>query len=307
MTKKLKIGIIIATSVALFVYWLALAITGTKFKLINYYWEALLALVSVVYGVFGLMSAKHWSWLKSGVGKSVFFISLGLIMWGIGQAGWTYYVIKDPANQVPPTHILDVIYSSSIPLWAYGIFNLTKATGARYGLRGVKPKIAVSVLILIMLAASYYFLVVVARGGNAYFKEPFWTIFFDLGYAVGDFINFTFALAIFGLSWKYLGGRFKKPIIVLLCAFGVIYIADFLFSFYDGKSEYYNGQWVDVVYLLMVAVFGIGLCLLDPWTSKRVSAQVPANIPQPVHTETLPNQAESVASGKDISNMHEAN
>ena len=190
------------------------------------------------YGYLGMLTARGWSWLKSGVGQSTFFISLGLIMWGFGQAGWTYYVIKDPAQQVPPTHILDVIYSSSIPLWAYGIFKLTRATGARYGIRSVKAKLSVSLLILIMLVFSYYVLVVVARGGNSYFKQPFWTIFFDFSYAIGDFINLTLAAAIFGLSWKYLGGRFKQPILVLLGAFGVIYVADFLFSFYDGKGQY---------------------------------------------------------------------
>jgi hypothetical protein len=284
MSKKTKIVIIIVSSLVLFLYWAALALTHTKFKMINYWWEALLAVVAIGYGAMGMISAKHWSWLKSGVGKSVFFISVGLIMWGIGQAGWTYYVIKDPANQVPPTHILDVIYSSSIPLWAYGIFKLTRATGARYGIRSLKAKLAVTALILIMLAVSYYFLVVVARGGNAYFRQnSFWEIFFDLGYAVGDFVNLTLAVAIFGLSWKYLGGRFKRPILVLLCAFAVIYLADFLFSFYDGKGQYYNGQWVDLVYLLMTAVFGIGLCLLDPGRHQlQAVAGTPTAPPSPI-------------------------
>jgi hypothetical protein len=158
MTVKTKIGVIIATSSALFVYWLALALTHTRYKEVNYWWEAFLAAIAILYGAFGLVSAKHWSWLKSGIGKSVFFISLGLIMWGIGQAGWTYFVIKDPAQQVPPTHILDVIYSSSIPLWAYGIFELTRATGARYGIRSLRAKLAVSFLFVIMLLITSWLL-----------------------------------------------------------------------------------------------------------------------------------------------------
>lgn len=264
MNKKFKLSIIIAFSVLLFLYWLALAVTNTKAHMINYWWQAGLAVAVVLFGIFGMISAKHWGWLKSGVGQGVFFISLGLIMWGIGQAGWTYFVIKDPSQQTPPTHILDVIYSSSIPLWFYGMYKLSQATGARYGLRSPWAKIGVVGLILVMFAISYYLLVVVARGGTAYFQQPFWATFFDLGYAAGDAINLTLALAIFGLSWKFLGGRFKRPILLILLGFAVIYLADLLFSFYDGKGQYYNGHWVDLLYLLMAAIFAGGLCLLDP-------------------------------------------
>jgi len=287
MTKKIKILIIIAVTILLFGYWAALALTHTKFELINYWWEAALSAVFIMYGIFGFMVAKHWSWLKSGVGSGIFFIAFGLIMWGIAQAGWTYFVIKDPAQQNPPSYVLDVLYFTSIPLWFYGMYKLSKATGAKYGLRSIGAKIAVVVLIILMCAVSYYFLVDVARGGTAYFhKNSFWNIFFDLGYAVGDVINLTFALAIFGLSWKYLGGRFKKPILLILLGFALIYLADFLYSYYDGKGLYYNGQWTDLLYLSVGAVFGLGLAMMDPTTHLQ-SASVAAVAQPSVDQEHL--------------------
>ncbi len=266
MTKKIKTIILVVTSVALLIYWGALAVTNTKYQLINYWWQAFLAVAAVLYGIFGLLSAKHWSWLKSGVGKSVFSISIGLILWGFGQAVWTYYVIKYPQQQSPTTHLMDVLYFSSLPLWAYGIFILSKASGARYGLKGRWPKIFVIVMSLVMLIVSYVILVNVARGGTIYFHEgkSFWDIFFDLGYAVGDVVNLIMVMTIYALSWRYLGGRFKLPIILILVAFVLLYVADFWYSYLNAQNTYYNGDWVDLTYLLTIATFGLGLCLLDP-------------------------------------------
>jgi len=282
---------LLVTSVAMIVWWIVLAATHTKYHMVNYWWQAGLAAITILYGIFGMMAAKHWSWLKSGVGQGVFFLSLGMIMWGIGQAGWTYYVIKDPNNQTPPSHVLDVLYSSSIPLWFYGMFKLSKATGARYGLRGVWAKIGVVALIIVIFAVSYYFLVNVARGGTSYFhSDTFWNIFFNLVYAAGDVVNLTLALAIFGLSWRFLGGRFKRPIILILIAFAIIYFADFFYSFYFGKNQYYNGHWSDLLYALWATVFGLGLCLLDPTTIRQavVAPAQPAPLPPAPAPDTTP-------------------
>lgn len=282
MTRKTKINIVLVTAGALLLYWALLAFTHTKYQMINYWWQAFMAAAAILYGILGISTAKHWGGLKSSVGKSVLFISLGVIMWGVGQAGWTYFVIKDPAQQSPPSDLVSILYFTSIPLWAYGIFKLSKASGARYGLRSLKAKVAVLLMTVLTLVISYIVLVNVARGGTAYFHQTFDVIFFDLGYAAGDAINLILALAIYGLSWKLLGGRFKIPISVILLGFALIYMADFWFSFRDGKGLYYNGDWTDLLYLMMAATFGLGLCMLDP-TGKKVAAATPEASPQPVN------------------------
>jgi hypothetical protein len=288
MNKKLKISIILSISAILLIYWLGLFVTHTKYHMVNYWWQIILAVLAIVGGFFGMVTAKHWSWLKSGVGKGVFFVSLGVVMWGIGQAGWSYFVIKDPSQQVPPTHILDVIYFSSIPLWMYGMLQLSKATGAKFALKKPAAKILIILWTIIMVVVSYYLLVVLARGGTKYFHQnTFWEAFFDLGYAIGDAINITLALAIFGLSWEQLGGRFKRPIVGILSGFLFIFLADLLFSYYDGKGVYYNGHWTDLLYLLMVTVFAVALCMLDPTKAKAhvaaqtvpISPETPAQAP----------------------------
>ena len=274
MSKNLKLIILVAISLAMVVFWAALAFTSTKYKTINYWWQAMLSASAIIFGIFGLLSAKQWSWLKSGVGRSVFFISGGLIMWGLGQAVWSYDVLTNPSQQSPNSLLLNVLYWSALPFWAYGILKLSKATGAKYGLRPLKAKVLAAALIIVMFAISYVVLVNVARGGSAYFHQnySFLDYFWDLGYAAGDAINLIIASIIFGFSWKYLGGKFKRPILVTLFAFLLIYLADFWFSYRDGQHLYYNGDWTDLLYLLAVTTFGVGLCLMDP-TSK--SQQVP--------------------------------
>ncbi len=282
MTKKLKLIIIITITVVMVVYWAALAATETKYKTVNYWWQACMSASAIIFGIFGLFSAKQWSWLKSGVGKSVFFISLGLISWGLGQGVWSYDVLTNPSNQSPNSLLLNVLYFAGLPLWSYGIIKLSKASGARYGLRSTWAKILVAALTVVMLTISYVMLVNVARGGSSYFHQgySFADIFWDLGFAAGDAINLILVLAIYGLSWRYLGGRFKRPITIMLLAFVFLYLADFWFSYRDGLGVYYNGDWVDLLYILTVATFGIGLCLLDPRSSKLSPAQQGAGKPQ---------------------------
>jgi len=314
MNKRIKIYTILGLTLVWVLFWAILFFTATKGKAINYWWQAGMAGIAIIFGIFGMLTAKNWSWLKSGVGQAVFFISLGVVMWGLGQAGWTYYLLKYPGQEVVQSKVIDVLYFASIPLWAYGILKLSKATGAKYGLKAMKGKILVAVLSLIMIAFSYYFLVVIARGGLSYFHDrTVWISFFDLGYAIGDAINLTIAIAVFGLSWKFLGGRFKRPIIAILFSFGLIYLADFLFSYYDGRDSYYNGNPVDLIYLLTIFTIGFALCLLDPsiktsiltkmfaksGTSKATAGQDVAADPLAANAQ-IPSDGDPVISDNDV-------
>jgi hypothetical protein len=283
MNKTIKLEIIIGLSVLLLIAQAALFVSGTKEQIINYWWAAGLSAMAIITGLLGLITSKNWSWLKSGVGKGVFFISLGIIMWGIGQAGWTYYLFKDPTVTSPPERILDVLFMSSIPFWFYGALKLSKATGAKYGLKKYSGKILAVALVAIMAAVSYYFLIIVARGGLDYLQnKSVVDIVVDLGYSIGEGIIFTLALVIFGLSWKFLGGRFKYPIIAILIGFGILYLADFAFSYLNGQEKYYNGDISDLLFLVAFTVFGVGLCLLDPTKKNNIAKNATPPMPDRV-------------------------
>jgi hypothetical protein len=271
MNKRLKFFLIAGITAFMLITWAVIFFSHSVGKPANNWWQVGMSASALLFGVFGMLTAAKWSWLKSGVGRSVFLMSAAVFMWGVGNSGWTYYLFRDPNQQNPPAHLLDILYSSAIPLWFVGVIMLSKATGARYGLRSLVGKIFVVAIILIMSIASWYLLVEVARGGVSYFKLPFWEQFFDLGYSVGDAINATIAIALFALSWKLLGGRFKIPILTILAAFVTIYFADFLWSYLSGKNEYFNGDVADLLYMTSISAFGLGINMLDPGTIRKAA------------------------------------
>ena len=264
MNKKIKFYTIIIISALVLTWWGILFFTGTKEQTINYIWQVIMGIAALFFSIIGVLTAGKWSWLKSGVGRAIIFISAGLFMWGLGQLGWSYYLFADPTVEAVPSHIPDYIYFSALPLWFYGIITLTRATGARYGIRKLAGKVLVALIALIMAFLSYYFLVDIARGGIDYFSKPFLDIFFDLGYSIGDAMLLTIVIAIVLLSWKLLGGRFRLPVLTILAAFVFLFLADFSYSYTNGRNLYFNGNVADLFFFLMVTTFGIGIAMLDP-------------------------------------------
>src|SRR5580765_5240527 len=131
MFKNLKSKIILILFLVDLIWWSALFLTKTKYHSADYWYQIMLAIIPLAGGVFGLMNAKKWGWLKSSVGKGIFFLSLGLITWGIGQVFWSYYTIAQ-IEEVPYPSLADAGYILSWPLWAAGMINLSKATGAKF-------------------------------------------------------------------------------------------------------------------------------------------------------------------------------
>ena len=283
MNKKLKLYTILIISFSMLAWWGVLFFTSTREQQINYYWQVAMGLSALLFAGIGISTAAKWGWFKSGVGRAILFISAGLIMWGLGQLGWSYYLFADPGVEAVPSHIPDYIYFTALPLWFVGILMLSKATGARYGIRKTSGKILVGLIAAIMSLLSYYILVDVARGGIDYFSQPFLDTFFDLGYSIGDAILLTIVFAIFALSWKVLGGRFKRPIVTILIAFVFLFFADFAYSYTNGKGVYFNGNIADLFFFLMVCTFGLGVGMLDPGhvrkkkvSDKPVAQEAPA-------------------------------
>jgi hypothetical protein len=265
MSKKLKLYIIGFISFLMVSTWAAIYFSGSIGQSSNNAWQAGMAATALIFGLIGMLTAKQWGWFKSNVGRSVFFLALGLIFWGIGQSYWTYYLIADPSAEVPQSYVMDVVLISVIPVWIYGILSLAKATGAKYGFKDAGGSLIAVMMIIFMFMFSYFTLVLVARDGVLFSDEQTaWQSIFDLAFPIGDAVLLTLSILIFVFSWNYLGGRFKQPILIILTAFVLLFIADFSFSFTDGNDTYYNGNVVDLFFILMVITLGLGIAMLDP-------------------------------------------
>ncbi len=233
--------------VFLILYWIVLYFSNQTSGVYNYLYSFLFSLIPLLGGITGMFLSKEWGGLKSHVGKAVFFISLGLFLWGSGSMVWSYYnfVVQVAA---PYPSWADLGFAPSIFFYGLGAIYLSKATGAKFALKNTTAKIFAFVAPLLILIASYYTLVVVARGGVLVPPgESVLKTILDIGYPLGDFISLTVAIVVSGLSFKYLGGKYKLSVISIWLGLGVMYLADFIFSYTTTLGTFYNGNYGDLM------------------------------------------------------------
>lgn len=243
----------------LIIFWGFLYLSGAKEGFGNFLYSFLFGLIPFFGGIVAMFNAKYWGGLKSSVGKAVFFIGLGLFCWGFGENIWSYYnFFKGIAAPYPS--IADLGFAPSIFFYGLGVFYLSGATGAKFGLRSNLAKVVVAVAIFLILAASYYLLVVVARGGvlipsgGDLIKTTL-----DIAYPIGDFVALMLAVIISGLSFKYLGGKYLYDIISILLGLFVMFVGDTIFSYTTTVGTYYNANFGDLILTigLFLLTFGV--------------------------------------------------
>lgn len=239
----------------LIVFWVILYHSGLKTDFWNYFYSFSFSLIPLIGGLAGVVTSKRWGFLGSAIGRAIFYISSGLFSWGVGSMIWSYYNFFLKVSAPYPS-FADVGFIVALPLWILGVFNLSKATGAKFALKNLKGRLFLITVPILVLIASYYLLVVIARGGVlTEAGNDFLKLFFDLAYPSGDVIILTLAVVIFGLSFKYFGGLYKISIYSLLLGFGLMYLADFVFSYTTTVDTFFNGNFGDLLFTL--ALFSI--------------------------------------------------
>lgn len=243
----------------LIVFWAALFLAGPTAGFYNYSYSFLFGLIPLIGGMVAIARARIWGGFRSAVGKAVFFIGLGIFFWGCGEMIWSYYnfFLGIPA---PYPSLADIGFAPSIFFYGLGAMYLSKATGAKFGLRNKYAKFFIVIAPLIILSISYYVLVVIARNGVLVPPdEPPIKIIFDIMYPLGDFVGLAVSIIISGLSFRYLGGKYKIDIIAILAGLGVMFVADSVFSYTTTVGTYYNGNFGDLLLTtgLFLLTFGV--------------------------------------------------
>lgn len=241
------------------IFWVALRFNHQTDSIYNLLYSFAFSLIPLIGGLLGMFQSKKWGGLKSSVGKAVFFISLGLFLWGAGSMLWSYYNLVAHI-EVPYPSWADLGFASSIFFYGLGAIYLSKATGAKFGLRSKSAKIFAVVAPIIIFALSYYLLIVVARSGVLVPEgETALKTILDIAYPLGDFFSLVIAIVISGLSFKYLGGRYTVDIASILLGLGVMFIADTIFSYTTTVGTFYNGNFGDLILTigLFLLTFGV--------------------------------------------------
>jgi len=237
-----------------FVWWLRLFFFKIEGRLENYLWVLNQALVPLIGGINGLFLSKKWGGWQSVIGRSLVFISLGSLGWSFGDFVWSYFNLVEKIA-IPYPSLADLGFFSMIPLWSLGMYFMIKAIGGKFAWRSLHGKIVVIVLPVLGFIVSYFlFLKGITLSG-----QFDWTKFLDIAYPLGDTMTITFALIAFGVSTRMLGGRMKLPILILILGFVAEYFADFSFSYGNSNGIYFNGSWIDLIYLTaqFLVVYGL--------------------------------------------------
>jgi len=224
--------------------------------------------VPLLGGIFGLQKAKSWGGWQSSMGRTTMGLALGLIAWAGGMIIWNFYLFFLDV-EVPYPSLADAIFILSWPLWFYGVINLSKATGAKFGLREKKGKLFLFIIPIVAILASYYLLFEIARGGEFVWDVSGLQLFFDLFYPIGDIVILTAVALVFMLSRRFLGGKYRVPVFIVLLGFLLNYTSDFIFSYTTTLETYFNGHFVDFLFTTTMFVLSVGVILLDPKLRNR--------------------------------------
>lgn len=256
--------------VLLLIFWIALFVTGSKEGFYNYLYSFLFGLVPFFGGIAAMIGSRAWGGMKSAVGKSMFFVGFGLFLWGSGENIWSYYnfFLNEPA---PYPSWADLGFGPSIFFYCLGAYYLSKATGAKYALKKTSVKILSVLATLLLLGFSYYLLIIKARdttlGALVFSHDNFFKVVLDIAYPFGGFIGLLLAVLISGLSFKYLGGRYKSDIYYLLIGLAVMFVGDYSFSYTTTVGSYYNANWGDL--LLTTGLFFMTLGILGFYGAEK--------------------------------------
>lgn len=244
------------------IFWIGLQSSDLKDLPISLYWGIGINCIPTFGGLFGLFAVRHWG-LKSAVGKGIFYLSLGLLSWSAGNWMWSYYNFFHNV-EVPYPSLADIGYIAAVPLWITGILNLSKATGVKLSLKKMSGRLYLVLIPIIAGLFSYQFLYIIARQSMFDWQSAnLLKIFFDLAYPVGDWIILTVAFSVWGLSLKYLGGRFKWPVFITLFGFVLMFLADFSFSYTTTLDTYFNGSWSDLLFTFALFTISFGVVSID--------------------------------------------
>ena len=264
--------ICLAFYIFLLAFWATLFFQGVKDGFYNYLYSFLFGLIPFFGGMAAMISSRTWGGLRSAVGKGVFFVGLGLFLWGSGENIWSYYnfFLNEPA---PYPSWADLGFGPSIFFYCLGAFYLSKATGAKYALKSMGAKIFVVFATVALLILSHYVLIVKARnttlGDLVLGNSDLLKIVLDISYPFGGFIGLLLAVLISGLSFKYLGGKYKNDIYALLIGLGVMFVGDYSFSYTTTVGTYYNANWGDL--LLTTGLFFMTFGILGFYGLKEMS------------------------------------
>lgn len=223
-----------------------------------------LALIPIIGAVIGLTVARAWGGFKSKLGRAIAFYALGTMAWGLGVVGWLIYIYVLGEVEVPYPSPADFVYMFAQVMWYAGSLTVAGVIGAQYGIRSQYGWLKLAVGSVGAVALSYLLLIIVARDGSIETEGFTLQTFFDFYYPIATALSLTLVSVVYILSRKFLGGIYRKAMIILFVGFVFQFFGDFLYTLTTNNETYHNGHWADMLFTTAMMLLSFGIARFDP-------------------------------------------
>ncbi len=236
------------------IWWISIFVSGLKETSQNYLFAATYGLICIWGAGWGFIISKKWGGFSSVLGRSLIFLSLGLLAQEFGQLVFSYYNVFLHV-EVPYPSVADIGFFGTIPFYIYGIWLMARASGARFSLKSLGNQIQAFLIPAVILTASYLFFL---KDYTFDYSHPL-QIFLDFGYPLGEAFYVSLAILTYTLSRNLLGGIMKSKVLFIVAAFAAQYTAEFNFLYQNSKGTWINGGYGDYLYFLSYTIMVLGI------------------------------------------------
>lgn len=224
--------------------------------------------IALLGGIFGLTKAKYWGGFKSLLGKTIGFLSLGLILTTLGSMTLSFYFyVLDKEPSYPS--IAEVFYIGGILSYILATYYLAKTVRSWQSL-DAKPlvqKLMITIMPLLMVGLTF---TVFIGKHNSVTGLSSSAIVTDFAYAILQAIYAVLALSVLLNSSKLYGGVLSKAVVLLLVGFLVQYAADYNYSYQLMSETWVTAGYGELLYLLAYSLIGFSIEMFNPNSPKKL-------------------------------------
>jgi hypothetical protein len=211
--------------------------------------------VALLGSMLGFYAAKSMGGFSSALGKTVLFLSAGLLFQEIGQIIFSYYNLV-PNVEVPYPSFADIGYFGSIPLYIAATYFLSKVLGGKLSVYNSLKNKLIGILLPLSALLIVYFTFI---KGYDFSGRSILVVLLDYGYPIGQVVYVTAAVTLLNKAKGVIGGLMKPRIVLLTLAFVMQYISEFNFLYQSYHETWKSGEYGDLLYFISYLIMSISI------------------------------------------------
>lgn len=242
-------------------FWLYLNYLQLVDTPFNYLFGLFFAFLPLLGSLCGFYISTRWGSLSSKIGKFVFFMSLGLLFWSLGNMIFSYYdlLLGEP---VPYPSVADYLYIGQALAYTSGVLYMIKSISPDSRFKKVGTKAYMLFIPVVMFSLTLYNMY--SEGILSPDLGLSISYVLDIFYPLSSVLLMTLVILAILLSYNYLGGKYRFAIYMLLFGIFIEYLGDIGFTKTINNDTYYVGNWVDMLFITGIFIVSISLVFLSP-------------------------------------------